>query len=211
MRESKYPTRLIDLVSDPKATSDDELDPTGEVYLIKRKVGRSPRVEDFVRWLDQEIKMSKQFLNGRRSMKKSRRVPAEGQLDSPFVQLPRGVPLDWFDVDFYNRLPHKVRRRITEDEPRASLPPQPLPPYHKETCRISNQEFMAIYGNMIIAQYDIPGSASDDTDDDDDDMMDEEEGILGEGDDDEYDIDAEAEEDADTRANWANKMDETRD
>lgn len=53
LRQNRYPRRYQMLVCDPKANSDDEIDPEDGHYISKRRLERSLQAETFFRRLDE--------------------------------------------------------------------------------------------------------------------------------------------------------------
>jgi hypothetical protein len=72
--------------------------------------------------------------------------------------------LDYFDPDFYNSLPVKLRRRITGARPWIALPPPTIHIFdpHDPWRKMSYCEHMDTYGNSILALYHVPGPDEDD-------------------------------------------------
>ncbi|EPQ53430.1 hypothetical protein GLOTRDRAFT_13724, partial [Gloeophyllum trabeum ATCC 11539] len=85
-KEYNLPRRYIDIVSDVKATSDDERDPVTSDYAIKRRPERSAAANAFFRRFDaykeQTLKLSRR--GGQRDRK---RFLPENPEDTPFPSL----------------------------------------------------------------------------------------------------------------------------
>ena len=157
--DNGLPRRYQLLLGDPKGTSDDEKDPDSNVYHIKKKLGRSDRTEAFIRLIDDMRMQSARFL-GKHKTERVRVIPAV-QKASRLLVLPDKVPLDYYDVDFYNSLPLSVRRGITPDNPLIALHSDNekiLCSPRDKSEKMSDANFMKAYGNAILEQYHVPGS-----------------------------------------------------
>lgn len=149
-------------MGNPSATSDDEYDPSSGTYEIKRKIGRASYWEAFIRALDERQAADLRLIRNREPQDRTRKVPLQNQRVSPFRALPANMPLDYFDVNFYNELPTKIQRKITPKSPQIALPSSPVEIFTKKASwrALKTQAFMAMYGNTILAQYDLPSSKS---------------------------------------------------
>ncbi|KIY46351.1 hypothetical protein FISHEDRAFT_47424, partial [Fistulina hepatica ATCC 64428] len=182
-----FPKRVRELVADPRATSDDEFEPASGGHIVKGKVGRSARVTEFVRELDRRRRNDAAIL-GQRWTERDR-IYKDDPAPSPLRALPRGVPIDYFDPEYYSVLSAKVRRTITSRRPKVALPPAPVPLFEEghPWRRMTDREFMAEYGNQILDQYRLPTDADDEDDEE----------ASGEDGDSEVDMEVEDEEDED--------------
>jgi hypothetical protein len=115
--ENNYPQRYCDLI-DSKATSDDEVDPSGQivrgrkVHLIKKRPERSVKFERWIWILDQKREEDARRDPSKRWRERTRKAPSIQQ-NSDFTALPEGMPIDYFDSGFYNALQPRLRDRIT--------------------------------------------------------------------------------------------------
>ncbi|KAG7090745.1 hypothetical protein E1B28_009835 [Marasmius oreades] len=107
LRENDYPERYI-ILADPKATSDDELDPVTKVHQIKKRPERSEAAEIWYRKLDERMRDSSQFRRSR--LRPRNRPPADVQKTSTLEMLPTGMPLDYYSPAFYKKLPDDAKR-----------------------------------------------------------------------------------------------------
>ena len=105
-RENGYPQRVMDLVGDPLATSDDEEQETNDggrkrtVYLIQTKPERDPRITKFLCWLDERIAIHKRATRGRRGAKQRERIQPEHASNSTLEELSTKIAVDWYLPDF---------------------------------------------------------------------------------------------------------------
>jgi hypothetical protein len=133
------------------------------------KVGRNPRVTEFVQAIDARRKES--TLQAKKQWRERTRIRPLDAPASKFVGLPQHAPLDYFDPDFYAQLTNKVRRKITEDPPLIALPPPSVPVYGVNKAdrywKLKKSDFMSQYGNQVLAQYDLADDEVDEEDEDD--------------------------------------------
>jgi hypothetical protein len=104
------------------------------------------------------------------------------------------VPLDYFDLKFFNSLPPSLRAKVTGREPIAAFPPTTdwilrTPPHACE--RMTTAKFMAKYGMEALAEYNTGYESEYEGEDDDD-----EDDYNDDDDDDEYEMDLEEEAEA---------------
>jgi hypothetical protein len=157
LEENNYPQRYRDLI-DPKATSDDELDSTGltvknsKVYWIRRRPERSVNAEAWIRLLDQKREQSIRRDPSKRWRERLRLVPDVPQ-DSDFQILPQGLPIDYFDPDFFNELQPRLRSS-TAIQKVALLPDAKLSFARHPDEKLSDEAFMEKYGADVLARYD---------------------------------------------------------
>jgi hypothetical protein len=158
LEDNGYPQRYRDLI-DAKATSDDEPDPKGrmvktqKIHLIKRRTERSQEFEEWVRILDRKRKEDAIRDPTKRWRERPREVPLQPQ-DSEFTTLPEGMPIDYYDPDFYNSLQPRLRARITNTK--VALLPDITRSFIREADeRLSDKQFSAKYGAKILAKYQV--------------------------------------------------------
>ncbi|KAL0063418.1 hypothetical protein AAF712_009727 [Marasmius tenuissimus] len=100
-----YPDRYL-LLADPRATSDDEQVPGTKTFKIKRRPERSKPAEIWYRRMDTVMRQSSGFTSGKKI--RQRFVPDIPE-DSTTEKLPTGMPLDYFDPQFFCQLPPHAR------------------------------------------------------------------------------------------------------
>ncbi|KAG7093220.1 hypothetical protein E1B28_006906 [Marasmius oreades] len=103
--DNGYPERY-QILADPKATSDDEYDPSTEEFEVKKRPERSQAAVIWYRHLDEVMGLGGQF-------KRSKRRPQHAPLvQKPTVlqMYPTGMPLDYFHPEYYNQLPVHARK-----------------------------------------------------------------------------------------------------
>jgi hypothetical protein len=82
-------------------------------------------------------------------------LPLENQKDTLFPMLPLSIPIDYYDADFFNRLPPRLRSRIATQQV-AFLPDvsKSFGGYADE--KLNDKGFTAKYGEAVCARYDVP-------------------------------------------------------
>ncbi|KAF9035826.1 hypothetical protein BJ165DRAFT_1355103, partial [Panaeolus papilionaceus] len=193
-----YPPRY-QILFKTKATSDDERDPENSregirpVFWIKRRCERASWANNFYRLFQDDHDIFHQLAPNKHQLDRVRRVPPNGmQKDSAFKRLPKKMPLDYYDPDFYNRLPPRLRALIADENLMVFLPDIKETFQRPDLEYLSDDEFMEI---PEVAErrelYNIPDGAviqeaEGQGGDNDDDYVDEED---YEGDDDNMDLD----------------------
>lgn len=153
---NNYPQRYRDLI-DTKATSDDEVDPSGlqsngqPVHLIKKRRERSTEFERWIRILDEKREEDARLDPSKRWKERARVVPSEPQF-SNFVALPEGQPIDYYAPDFYNGLQPRLRAQITNTNV-ALLPDVNRSFLRDEDELLDDQQFNTKYGAAVLARY----------------------------------------------------------
>jgi hypothetical protein len=154
--ENNYPKRYRDLI-DSKSTSDDEVDPSGRaikgqrVYLIKKRPERSAKFEKWIRILDKKRQDDARRDPSKRWRERPREVP-EDPKPSDFTALPIGMPIDYFDPDFFNSLQPRLRYRITNTKV-ALLPDVDRSFFRDADEMLSDKQFNAKFGADVLAKY----------------------------------------------------------
>ncbi|KAJ7159877.1 hypothetical protein C8R43DRAFT_1124237 [Mycena crocata] len=156
----KQPPRVITMISDPHAHSDDESASDGEgneVHLINEKGPPGPRSESATTWLrvlDPRRKKLKRSM-GRKGKKeeRKRRAGDDAVVSDLSYQIPKTTTIDWFDPAYFNDLPAGIRFNYAKTG--VALP---LVQFHgnKDWKTMDDATFMAKYGNDVLAQYEIP-------------------------------------------------------
>ncbi|KAJ6452863.1 hypothetical protein C8R47DRAFT_1168708 [Mycena vitilis] len=159
----KQPVRVLNMLKDPHAHSDDESGSDGEgprVHWINNKGApdgpRSASATAFVRALDPR-RLKFKGSKGRRGTRTERRRkvrPADADVQSDLsLQIPEKTTVDWFDPAYFNDLPTSVRSKYAKNG--VALP---LMAFHAnpDWRTMGNAEFMEKYGNDVLALYKIP-------------------------------------------------------
>lgn len=165
LRQNHYHARYQVLVSDPKANSDDELDPQDGSYVIKRRPERSIQAEIFFRRLD-ELRKSFALREGTQWRQRIRKVIPDQPM-SVLHQLPRNMPIDYYSPEFYNAMSNRQKSIYCD----ISILSFPLDVSHiLSTGRLHADEqmddnaFYTKYASKSLAAYDLPTEEVDDSD-----------------------------------------------
>ncbi|KAF6754953.1 hypothetical protein DFP72DRAFT_1123544, partial [Ephemerocybe angulata] len=113
---------LLHALASTAATSDDERDPGDKkldnrpVFYTRRRPERSAAANSFIRDLEFKREKNARLDRSKRWKERVRIVPSHDQEDTLFPALPEGMPIDYFDPDFYNSLEPNLRSRIAIPE-----------------------------------------------------------------------------------------------
>ena len=111
MQDIKAPQRYIDIVSDPKATSDDECDDNDpELHIVKRKPERSTAANHFIEKLDLQRRHDAAQMPGGRRQGRNRIRRADAPISS-MTELPAAMPIDYYEPAFFGSLSMLVKQR----------------------------------------------------------------------------------------------------
>lgn len=185
LKGQAFDENTVALAEETEAHSDDEFDQQDnqtreQVYHITVKEGRSDKVKVFFRMLDEQRQRANKRKRRHQRLAMTvylffpftnqffvfrverRREDPDLPKDSPLTTLPRRVPIDWFDPDFWNNS-LTVRERMEYLEQGGSikiaLPAEELCRTWKDCLAWKNlpeDEFMTNYGDAVLAEYNIP-------------------------------------------------------
>ncbi|MBW0517937.1 hypothetical protein O181_057652 [Austropuccinia psidii MF-1] len=108
----KFPKRYMKILEALDAHSDDEYHPVRKVYLIKTLKFRSNKATKFMRRVDEEIEKTDNA-NGKRTQRRQR-VEPQSPMESLCKRVPKGLPLDFYDPEWFNECP-SGERTVTAD------------------------------------------------------------------------------------------------
>jgi hypothetical protein len=124
-----------------------------KIHHIKKWLERSVEVEEWIRLLDQKREEDTHQDPSKRWREHLRIVP-DNQKDSEFLVHPTGMPIDYFDPGFYNRLQPHLRYSITTKK--VSLLPDVTNSFGGNPDeKLSDAAFMKKYAESILAKYDL--------------------------------------------------------
>ncbi|KAJ6603445.1 hypothetical protein DFH09DRAFT_1301250 [Mycena vulgaris] len=190
--ESGYSKVVCELTAQAECNSDDEVvcqPGTKQViaYLRKKKSARSTKAETWIRDTVEAGRIKRiQALGLAAQVKEERaRKPDPNDVTGSEIsqRLPRpGVPLDWFDPEYFNAMPAAMRHTYAKKGAIALPLEQHLT--KKDWKNMDETTFMKKYGNDVLALYELPTAKemaqmkknlqSDDEDDEDEDAFDDE-------------------------------------
>ncbi|KAJ7098404.1 hypothetical protein C8R44DRAFT_889020 [Mycena epipterygia] len=139
-----------------EAHSDDEH--TLEHCRVHEKPGRNPVVAKF---FCEELDVPAENYR-KHNTKQGQRAPKPRTRPNPLlptseigVILPPDVPIDFFTPEFYNELTVKERARYANTGVAFPLEDFVFDPAHNNWRTMGKKEFMEMYGNNVLEQYDI--------------------------------------------------------
>ncbi|KAJ7026164.1 hypothetical protein C8F04DRAFT_1398378 [Mycena alexandri] len=139
-----------------EAHSDDE---HGAQRSVREKPGRNPIVGMF---FQQELDPAAEQYR-RRNAKAGQAKPQTRIRSDPLlpasdfgVILPDNVPIDYFTPEFFNALTLKERARYVNTGVAFPLEDFVFDEVHEEWKTMGKKEFMEMYGDDVLAQYDVP-------------------------------------------------------
>ncbi len=150
----------MDLI-DPKTTSDDEPDADNTtsngqlIYWIRKRPERSKEANIFIRKLDQDRERAARLDPGRRWRERLRVLPPENQKDTLFPTLPLSIPIDYYDPNFFNKLPPRLRGRIATQQV-AFLPDASESFSGHPDEKLDDKAFTTKYGDTVFPRYEVP-------------------------------------------------------
>ncbi|KAJ7020357.1 hypothetical protein C8F04DRAFT_1390265 [Mycena alexandri] len=139
-----------------EAHSDDE---HGAQRSVREKPGRNPVVGMFFQEeLDPAAEQYRRRNAKAGQVKPQTRVRSDPLLPaSDFgVILPDNVPIDYFTPEFFNALTLKERARYVNTGVAFPLEDFAFDEAHEEWKTMGKKEFMEMYGDDVLAQYDVP-------------------------------------------------------
>ncbi|KAJ2911517.1 hypothetical protein MD484_g8895, partial [Candolleomyces efflorescens] len=161
-----YPQRYLSLAN-AKATSDDEKDPDGTivngrpVFFIKTRPERSVEATRFFRILDAKREREARLDPSRRWKERIRQEP-EVPVETQFLSIPLGMPIDYFDPGFFNELQPKLQAKATN----LSLALLPNIEDSLTGCSdeiLSDEDFTAKYSADVFPKYNVVEEPEDDS------------------------------------------------
>ncbi|KAG6913722.1 hypothetical protein DXG01_004703 [Tephrocybe rancida] len=178
-----FSQQVISLAKETEAHSDDELIEANDAngiagnYHIKVKEGRSQKVKTLFRLADVT---RRRLASGKRGYRKLS-TPSlahtythqhlftrqeRNRVDPPMPQpsertaIPRAVPIDWFDPEYFNHtLTLRERAQLVKHGVRVALPTAELCATWEQCSawkNLSDSDFMLQYGNTVLAEYNLP-------------------------------------------------------
>ncbi|KAJ6580455.1 hypothetical protein DFH09DRAFT_1076711 [Mycena vulgaris] len=128
---------------------------------VREKPGRNPvATQFFLEELDPAAEVYR-----KRNAKAGQKGPKPRIRSNPLlpaseigVILPPDVPIDFFTPEFYNALTLKERARYVNTGVAFPLAEFAFDKAHEDWKTMGKKEFMMIYGNDVLAQYDIPSA-----------------------------------------------------
>lgn len=154
------------VVSQIQAHSDDEYIPDKDVYVVKKLPYCSEAANIFFKRLDEEIQQF-QKSKGKRPQNR-RRVRAKNPPETIFPQAPKGLPIDFYNPDWFNnKLP--AQKMSLADNKLVAFLPNPvlsLSGNWNSDEWLSNKHFTDIHWERATKPYDLSYEIKPEEDDD---------------------------------------------
>ncbi|KAJ7094901.1 hypothetical protein C8R43DRAFT_1236452 [Mycena crocata] len=162
VKSLRYRKPILRLVKVEASHSDDERPPGGDSrkkrgLLVHTKEGRNPIVTSFFAEQDRKIlkRLERSPTKKRKPERRSLANPATFSTLSRI--LPVGVPIDFWAPKFYNEQFDLHEKAMYVNTGVAfPLPQFCTTEHHDSWARLGAKDFMAKYGNDVLAQYQIP-------------------------------------------------------
>ncbi|MBW0536193.1 hypothetical protein O181_075908 [Austropuccinia psidii MF-1] len=157
----KFPKRYRKIIEDIGSHSDDEVHEKKELYVIKRLHYCSNKANIFFRKLDQAI--SEYNKNMKITSHMRTRVHPKITIMSTNVAPPKGLPIDFYNPKWFNKLSMLEKHRIADSDNVAFLPdPQDLLQAKRNPDeKLSDKQFNKKYRELVIGAYDLSETEED--------------------------------------------------
>ncbi|MBW0581397.1 hypothetical protein O181_121112 [Austropuccinia psidii MF-1] len=150
-----FPNHYLKLLLNIDAYSNDECDPKGKRYIIRRIECQSEQENSFMHRVDEEMEKVDQD-NGMKSQRRKQYVPAV-PAKSICTQVPKGLPIDFYDPTWFNSRPPGQKTVISDYLNVAFLPDSLASIWgiqHTDE-KLSDRKFTGKYWDKVIGPYDI--------------------------------------------------------
>ncbi|KNZ51783.1 hypothetical protein VP01_3812g2 [Puccinia sorghi] len=117
---NNFPKRYIEVIKPVQAHSNDEYFPRKQIYLVKKLPFRSEAANAFFRQLDDVMKDS--ATQDTKRMPGRHRLRVKNGLITIFPKAPKGLPLDFYDVNWFNNKLPAQRQNLANIDLVAFLP-----------------------------------------------------------------------------------------
>ncbi|KAG0138867.1 hypothetical protein CROQUDRAFT_102761 [Cronartium quercuum f. sp. fusiforme G11] len=166
------PKRYQDILDPINAHSDDEYFPKKDVYIVKKLPFRSKAATTFIRRLDEEIK---KFNNSQKKRHQQRhRIRVKNSPLSIFPRAPDGLPLDFYDPDWFNSMLPARKQSLIGDQQTLAFLPNPLLSLTSASApdeKLSDKKFTEKFWNQGTQKYDLRYQIVEEEDDDSSDHL----------------------------------------
>ncbi|EGG07168.1 uncharacterized protein MELLADRAFT_86042 [Melampsora larici-populina 98AG31] len=150
-----FPTRYLSMLQHVEAHSDDEFDVERQVYVVKTPIYQSVEAGIFMRRVDEHMRLSKTLSKTR--IQTRTRIRPKHPIESTLTRPPRGLPIDFYNAEWYNVLPVADRQDIADawkvmflPDPSESLLGRPHPDE-----KLEDQKFTDKHWRRATKDYDL--------------------------------------------------------
>ncbi|MBW0519615.1 hypothetical protein O181_059330 [Austropuccinia psidii MF-1] len=162
-----FPQRYLKILANPDSHSDEEFDPISNKYFIKKLECRSDKENTLIQRVDEEMSKAENA-DGKKAQRRDRHIPPKGKA-SISKTVPKGLPINFYDPEWFNNLPAGQKRTIANCHVIKFLPDASkslLGTHHSEE-RLSNKRFTKLNWEEAIKPYNISHEISNNDDLDD--------------------------------------------
>ncbi|MBW0577965.1 hypothetical protein O181_117680 [Austropuccinia psidii MF-1] len=150
-----FPNRYLIILADPEAHRKDEFDPIRNKYMIKNLECCSEKATILMHRVDEEIAKA-ESTSRKKSQRRERHTAEDGRASMSKVA-PKGLPIDFYNPDWFKNCTSGQKRSIAEIHMIAFLPDVSksllVKPHPDE--RLSDKQFTALHWEEVIEAYDI--------------------------------------------------------
>jgi hypothetical protein len=147
-------------MDEPECHSDSERKEVGPGFWIMTKRARNPLVTDFYRWVDARRVNMPLFRRQRPGARQEepRQPHPNGKETEISARIPRNVPLDWFNPEYFNSLPVEIRVLYRKAPIALPLPAdiEDDNPANADWKTMPEADFMTKYGDKVRRLYMLP-------------------------------------------------------
>ncbi|EGG03289.1 uncharacterized protein MELLADRAFT_90318 [Melampsora larici-populina 98AG31] len=122
--DHRFPKRYQKILLAPEAHSDDEWSAKLQAYVVKTPAYRSAKAGIFIRRLDDHMKISSEIGPVPKAKPRTRVRPRPAR-PSTFTKPPRGLPIDFYDADWFNDTLSVSQRTTIADCDNVAFLPNP--------------------------------------------------------------------------------------
>ncbi|MBW0515845.1 hypothetical protein O181_055560 [Austropuccinia psidii MF-1] len=161
-----FPKRYLKILAEIDCHSDDEFVEEMKGYVIKALPYRSKNATTFMRRVDEEIEKASSN-QGKRSQK-HQRIITEHPPTTRFGRAPKGLPIDFFDYQWFNACSPAQKTIHAETMKVAFLPDaiQSIRGIQHPDEKLSDKRFSEKYWEQVTQEYDLSHEIAVDEDDD---------------------------------------------
>ncbi|KAG0146681.1 hypothetical protein CROQUDRAFT_62540 [Cronartium quercuum f. sp. fusiforme G11] len=150
------PKHYQDILNPIHAHSNDEYFPKKDVYIVKKLLFCSEAATTFICRLDEEIK---KFNNSQKKRhQQHHHIQVKNSPLSIFSRAPAGLPLDFYDPDWFNSMLPAQKQSLIGDQQALAFLPNPLLSLTSASApdeKLSDKKFTEKFWNQGTQKYDL--------------------------------------------------------
>ncbi|KAJ7608163.1 hypothetical protein FB45DRAFT_1129986 [Roridomyces roridus] len=161
VKQLGYRKPILRMANEEATHSDDERVPGGDSRkkrgLLKfPKSGRNVILGAFYDTIDAKIKEPLGRTPGARHPEDRKLHPDTSKTSRLSRILPEGIPIDYFDPEFFNKLDPRERAKYAKTGVAFPLPQYCTNEHHSDWAKMGKKDFMVKYGNDVLKLYNLP-------------------------------------------------------